>query len=127
MRITMMIRSSMGGPSFSFSLLAFNRGREDGNPFSAAEWAQRVRRPMAAELLASGMLLLPVRPLAQPASFPVIVSPLEVAAGAGDWIERPLSRLPGPTNVARYVRDRDQQRWRRCVGSNPLAPTKHVA
>jgi hypothetical protein len=35
----------------------------------------------------------------------------------------PLSRLPDATNVARYVRDRDQQRWRRCVGSNPLAPT----
>ena len=34
-----------------------------------------------------------------------------------------LSRLPDPTKVARYVRDRDQQRWRRCVGSNPLAPT----
>ena len=38
----------------------------------------------------------------------------------------PLSRLPDPTNVARYVRDRDQQRWRRCVGSNPLAPTIRV-
>jgi hypothetical protein len=35
----------------------------------------------------------------------------------------PLRRLPDPTNVARYVRDRDQQRWRRSVGSNPLAPT----
>jgi hypothetical protein len=35
----------------------------------------------------------------------------------------PLSRLPDPTNVARYVRDRDQQRWRRRVGSNPLGPT----
>jgi hypothetical protein len=35
----------------------------------------------------------------------------------------PLSRLPVSTNVARYVCDRDQQRWRRCVGSNPLAPT----
>jgi hypothetical protein len=37
-----------------------------------------------------------------------------------------LSRLPDPTNVARYVRDRDQQRWRRSVGSNPLAPTIQV-
>ena len=33
----------------------------------------------------------------------------------------PSSRLPDPTNVARYVRDRDRQRWRRCVGSNPNA------
>lgn len=33
-----------------------------------------------------------------------------------------LSRLPDPTDVARHVRDRDHQRWRRCVGSNPLAP-----
>ena len=38
----------------------------------------------------------------------------------------PLGRLPGPTNVARYVRDRDQQRWRRSVGSSPLAPTIRV-
>jgi hypothetical protein len=37
--------------------------------------------------------------------------------------EMPSSCLPDPTNVARYVRDRNQQRWRRCVGSNPLAPT----
>jgi hypothetical protein len=28
----MMSRSSMGVPSFSLSLIAFNRGREDGNP-----------------------------------------------------------------------------------------------
>ena len=37
-----------------------------------------------------------------------------------------LSRLPDPTNVARYIRDGDQQRWRRSVGSNPLAPTNRV-
>jgi hypothetical protein len=35
-----------------------------------------------------------------------------------------LRDLRGPTNVARRVRDWDQQRWRRCVGSNPLAPTR---
>ena len=35
----------------------------------------------------------------------------------------PLGRLRDATDVARYVRDRDQQRWRRCLGSNPLAPT----
>ena len=34
----MMIRSSIGEPSFSLSLLAFSRGREDGNPFSGAGW-----------------------------------------------------------------------------------------
>jgi DNA-binding IclR family transcriptional regulator len=28
----MMTRSSIGGPSFSLSVLSFNRGREDGNP-----------------------------------------------------------------------------------------------
>ena len=33
-----------------------------------------------------------------------------------------LKPLRNPTSVARYVRDRDQQRWRRCVGSNPLEP-----
>ena len=34
----MMTRSSIGGPSFSLSVLSFNRGREDGNPFSGAGW-----------------------------------------------------------------------------------------
>ena len=34
----------------------------------------------------------------------------------------PSGRLPDPTNVARDVRDRDQQLWRRCVGSNPVRP-----
>jgi hypothetical protein len=37
-----------------------------------------------------------------------------------------LSRLWDPTDVARHVRNRDQQRSRRCVGSNPLAPTIQV-
>ena len=47
-------------------------------------------------------------------------------ADPGLGLPQPLSRLPDPTHVARYVRDRDQQRWRRCVDSNPLAPTIQV-
>ena len=40
--------------------------------------------------------------------------------------ERSEGTLSDPTNVARYVRDRDQQRWRRSIGSKPLAPTIQV-
>jgi hypothetical protein len=36
------------------------------------------------------------------------------------------SRLRNPTNIARYVRDWDQQGSRRCVGSSRLAPTIQV-
>ena len=54
-----------------------------GSSGRTPNWPSASVDPMAAQLLASGMLLVPVRPLAQPASFSVIVSPLEVAAGAG--------------------------------------------
>ncbi len=37
-----------------------------------------------------------------------------------------LGRLRNPTELARCVRNRDQQRSRRCVGPNPLAPTIQV-
>ena len=44
-------------------------------------------------------------------------------ADPGFGRQRPLSCPPDPANVGRNVRDRDQQRWRRCLGSKPLAPT----